>query len=300
MPAPASTHPIAARGLRKEFGNFVALDEVDLTVESGAVHGFLGPNGAGKSTAIRCLLGMYRRTAGKVSVLGMDPQEDPARLTRQVSYVPSDVSLMPQLTGQQTLDLLARLRGARDERREVELIERLALDPSKKVRTYSTGNRQKVMLVAAFSAPTPLLILDEPTSGLDPLMERVFGELVHEAAQDGRTVFLSSHLLAEVDRLCSDVTIVAHGRIVESGSLEQLRRLAAMEVTVRGTPQLLEKLTARFPDSRIDGGEMFVEVEHADLPTVLRCLAEAEATDVTVSPASLESLFMRHYDVQAR
>lgn len=296
--------PIRARGLRKCFGSFAALDAVDLDVQAGTVHGFLGPNGAGKSTTIRVLLGMYRRDGGEVSVLGLDPQQRPAEVTRQVSYVPGDVALQPNLTGQQTLDLLARLRGARDEAREAELVERFALDPSKKVRSYSTGNRQKVMLVAAFAAPTPLLVLDEPTAGLDPLMERVFGECIAEAAAAGRTVLLSSHLLPEVDRLCSAVSIIADGRIVETGSLARLRELAAMELAVHDTPERLAALATRLDGLadaiRVDGDDLHAEVVHTSLPEALRVLADAGATDVTVTPASLESLFLRHYDVQAR
>lgn len=296
--------PIRARALHKRFGHFTALDSVDLDVQAGTVHGFLGPNGAGKSTTIRVLLGMYRRDGGEVSVLGLDPQTHPAEVTRQVSYVPGDVSLQPNLTGRQTLDLLARLRGARDAAREAELIERFALDPSKKVRSYSTGNRQKVMLVAAFAAPTPLLVLDEPTAGLDPLMERVFGECIAEAAAAGRTVLLSSHLLPEVDRLCSAVSIIADGRIVETGSLARLRELAAMELTVHDIPErlaaLARQLERHVEHAAVDGDQLHAEVVHDHLPGALRILADAGSTDVQVTPASLESLFLRHYDVQAR
>lgn len=297
--------PVRIRGLRKQFGSFTALDEVNLDVDAGSVHGFLGPNGAGKSTTMRILLGMYRRDAGEVTVLGLDPQRHPAQVTRQVSYVPGDVILQPNLTGQQTLDLLARLRGKRDTAREAELIERFALDPTKKVRSYSTGNRQKVILVAAFSAPTPLLILDEPTSGLDPLMERVFGECVTETAAAGRTVLLSSHLLPEVDRLCSAVSIIADGRIVESGSLRHLRELAAMQLTVRDTPErlstiatALRRVMAAAP--HVDADYLYVDVQHTELPGALRVLADANPDTVHLAPASLESLFLRYYDIEAR
>ena len=203
-----SEPPVHVRGLVKRFGHFRALDHLDLEVESGSVHGFLGPNGAGKSTTIRVLLGLYRPDEGSVSVLGREPWRDAALINRQVSYVPGDVALWPALTGGQVLDALAGLRGSRDADREAELIERFDLDPTKRVRTYSKGNRQKVALVAALAAPTRLLVLDEPTSGLDPLMERVFTEEVARAAGEGRTVLLSSHILAEVQRLCSAVTII--------------------------------------------------------------------------------------------
>ena len=203
---PGGEPPVRVCGLVKHFGRFRALDGLDLTVEAGSVHGFLGPNGAGKSTTIRVLLGLYRPDGGSVSVLGCEPWRQAALINRQVSYVPGDVALWPALTGGQVLDALAGLRGSRDAEREAELIERFDLDPSKRVRTYSKGNRQKVALVAALAAPTSLLVLDEPTSGLDPLMERVFTEEVARAAAEGRTVLLSSHILAEVQRLCSAVT----------------------------------------------------------------------------------------------
>lgn len=295
-------NPVDVRALVKEFGRFRALDEVDLSVAPGAIHGFLGPNGAGKSTTIRVLLGLYRASSGQVRVLGLDPGTHPAEVTRRVSYVPGDVALWPNLTGRQVLDLLGRLRGVRDRGREDELIERFSLDPSKRVRSYSTGNRQKVMLVAALAAPTELLILDEPTSGLDPLMEQVFAECVRQAAADGRTVLLSSHILAEVDRLCTDVTIIADGRVVESGSLAHLRHLAALDVTVRGDQALLDGLAhdLRGHDPATAEDALVLDVDRERLPGVLARIADSGATDVTVTPASLESLFLRHYEVAAR
>lgn len=294
--------PVDVRGLTKTFGSFTALDGVELAVKTGSVHGFLGPNGSGKSTTIRVLLGLYRATAGHVRVLGLDPGRSPAQVARQVSYVPGDVALWPHLTGAQVLDLLAGLRGRRDEARERELTERFALDPGRKVRSYSTGNRQKVMLVAAFAAPTPLLVLDEPTSGLDPLMEQVFHECVREATAADRTVLLSSHLLPEVERLCSDVTIVADGRVVESGSLAHLRHLAAMEVIVQGPDRLLRELAddLREHAPQVEEGTLVSEVDRQHLPDVLGRIAASGATEVRVAPASLESLFLRHYEVAAR
>ncbi|MFX0537893.1 ABC transporter ATP-binding protein [Ornithinimicrobium sp. Y1847] len=306
-----TTQPIQVQSLVKTFGDFAALDGIDLTVEEGSVHGFLGPNGAGKSTAIRVLLGLYRATAGQVRVLGRDPGAQPAAVARQVSYVPGDVALWPNLTGQQVLDALAGLRGARDQARERELIEAFALDPTRRVRTYSTGNRQKVMLIAAFAAPTPLLVLDEPTSGLDPLMDQVFSGCVQDAAREGRTVLLSSHILGEVERLCTDVTIIRQGQVVESGSLEELRHLAALEVTLGGEPAQLDRVRARLdhaghPLSEVDGvggkrhTSVVARVERDRLPEVLATVAEAGLTEVTVEPASLESLFLRHYEGAAR
>lgn len=301
-----STRPVDVRGLTKMFGSFTALDGVDMTVEQGTVHGFLGPNGAGKSTTIRVLLGLYKPTGGNVSVLGMDPSTRAAEVTRDVSYVPGDVALWPNLTGRQVLDLLAQLRASGsgaapyDRAREAELVERFALDPSKKVGTYSTGNRQKVMLVAAFAAPTYLLILDEPTSGLDPLMEQVFADCVRKATGDGRTILLSSHLLAEVERLCTHVTIVADGRVVESGSLEGMRHLAAVEVRVRAEDEVLGRLAGDVPGARRNEDVIVADVEREHLSEVLASIARSGATDVTINPASLESLFLRHYEVAAR
>lgn len=292
---------IDVRDLTKSFGRFQALDGVDLCVESGTVHGFLGPNGAGKSTTIRILLGLYRATSGTVRVLDLDPGADPTEVARQVSYVPGDVALWPNLTGSQVLSVLAGLRGARDLAAERELTERFALDPSKRVRSYSTGNRQKVMLIAAFAAPTRLLILDEPTSGLDPLMDQVFADCVRQAAAQGRTVLLSSHILGEVERLCTDVTIIADGRVVEAGSLAQLRHLAAVEVGIGGPDDDLIGLQRRIGGQRADHGDRLVlEVARPQLPSVLAEVAASGVTDVTVTPASLESLFLRHYEVAAR
>lgn len=301
-----SARLVDVRGLTKVFGSFTALDGVDMTVEHGTVHGFLGPNGAGKSTTIRVLLGLYKPTGGHVRVLGMDPSTRAAEVTRNISYVPGDVTLWPNLTAQQVLDLLAQLRASGsgaapyDRAREAELVERFALDPSKKIATYSTGNRQKVMLVAAFAAPTRLLILDEPTSGLDPLMEQVFADCVREATGDGRTTLLSSHLLAEVERLCTHVTIVADGRVVESGSLEDMRHLAAVEVRVRAEDEVLGRLAIDVPGARWNEGVVVADVEREHLSAVLASIARSGVTDVTINPASLESLFLRHYEVAAR
>lgn len=295
-----SDDPIEVRGLVKAFGSFHALDGIDLSVEQGSVHGFLGPNGAGKSTAIRVLLGLYRATSGRVRVLGRDPQTHPAEVTRRVSYVPGDVALWPNLTGQQALDVLAGLRGARDEKAEKELIERFSLDPTKRVRSYSTGNRRKVLLVAGFAAPTELLILDEPTAGLDPLMEQTFQQCVEEASAQGRTVLLSSHILSEVERLCTDVTIVKDGRIVETGSLEKLRHLAAVEVSVRADQQTLRELAGQLAGAEVDDGRLTASIDRAELPEALGRISSSGATDVTVAAASLEDLFMRHYRTGAR
>ena len=292
--------PVHVRGVVKRFGRFRALDHLDLEVEAGSVHGFLGPNGAGKSTTIRVLLGLYRPNEGSVSVLGREPWRDAALINRQVSYVPGDVALWPALTGGQVLDALSGLRGSRDTDREAELIERFDLDPTKRVRTYSKGNRQKVALVAALAAPTRLLVLDEPTSGLDPLMERVFTEEVARAAGEGRTVLLSSHILAEVQRLCSAVTIIKNGRVVQHGDLGTLRRLSRTRIEL-GVPTdelatVSQELETMDLDVVEDSGRLSLEVSAEQVPAVLSLAGEHRIQDVTCEPASLEDLFLRHYE----
>jgi len=215
---------IEAVGLQKTFGRFRALDGLDLAVQPGEVHGFLGPNGAGKSTTLRILLGLMRPSGGTARLFGEDPWRCAPRLHRRLAYVPGDVSPWPNLSGGETIDLLLRMRGVSGTGRKAELLQRFHLDPTKKGRAYSKGNRQKVALVAAFAVPTELLILDEPTSGLDPLMEQVFDECVAEHKAAGGTVLLSSHILSEVERLADRVTIIRDGRTVETGTLAELRK----------------------------------------------------------------------------
>jgi ABC-2 type transport system ATP-binding protein len=227
-----TTNAIQVEGLTKSFGSARALDGLDLTVTEGEVHGFLGPNGAGKSTTIRVLIGLVRADAGNVRLLGGDPWSDAVALHRQIAYVPGDVTLWPSLTGGETIDLLARMRGGIDEGRRAELIDRFGLDPSKKARTYSKGNRQKVSLVSAFASNARLLLLDEPSSGLDPLMENVFQQCVTEARDRGATVLLSSHILAETEALCQRVTIIRAGRTIETGTLASMRHLSRTSITV--------------------------------------------------------------------
>lgn len=310
---PGSPHtayaPIVIEGLVKRFGTFTALDGFYLRVESGRVHGFLGPNGAGKSTTIRTLLGLYRANSGRVRVLGLDPATHSAAINRKVAYVPGDVGFWPNLTGGQVLDALGGLRGARDREREAELVERFALDPTRKIRTYSKGNRQKVALVAALSAPVDLLLLDEPTSGLDPLMEEVFADCVTEAASAGRTVLLSSHVLGEVERLCSHVTIIKEGRTVESGSLADLRALSASRVVFRCATTLGASLVDEFRTLglaptvvEVAPGEVRVssQVPRQKVPDALGLLAHHQVTEIACTPATLEDLFLRHYETRPR
>src|SRR5215469_2108441 len=222
---------IEAKGLVKRFGKATALDGLDLTVRTGEVHAFLGPNGAGKTTTIRILLGLLRKDGGEVALLGGDPWRDATALHGRLAYVPGDVTLWPTLTGGEIIDLLARLRGdGADRKRRDELIERFELDPAKKARAYSKGNRQKVALIAALASDAELLVLDEPTSGLDPLMEAAFRDCVSAERQGGRTVLLSSHILAEAEALADRVTIIRSGRTIETGTLAELRHLSRTTV----------------------------------------------------------------------
>lgn len=291
-----------ARGLVKSFGAFRALDGLDLAVSAGEVHGFLGPNGAGKSTTIRILLGLMRATGGEAHLFGQDPWRDAADLHRRVAYVPGDVALWPNLSGGETIDLLLRMRDAepRSSRRD-ELVERFELDPTKKGRAYSKGNRQKVALVAAFAAHAELLILDEPTSGLDPLMEQIFNECVAEATAAGATVLLSSHILSEVERLADRVTIIREGRAVETGSLDSLRHLHRSKVsaTVTGAVPQLTGL-AGVHDVMIDGTRVSCTVDPDGLPAVLTALTAAGVTALSSSPPSLEELFLDAYRTPVR
>jgi ABC-2 type transport system ATP-binding protein len=285
-------------GLSKSFGRTRALDGLDLTVAPGDVTGFLGPNGAGKSTTIRVLLGLLRADGGTVRLLGGDPWHDAVALHRRIAYVPGDVTLWPNLTGMQAIDFLAGLRGtdAVDEKRRNQLIERFELDPHKKARTYSKGNRQKVAIVAAFSTRAELFVLDEPTSGLDPLMEQAFQQCVREVADQGAAVLLSSHILAEVEKLCDTVTIVRAGRTVRSGSLEQLRHLMRTTVTarVRGDGRGLDG-EPYVHDLRDDEGLLRFSVDRGDLDRAMNRLTDLGIDELTVAPASLEDMFLREY-----
>ncbi|MFI8324767.1 ATP-binding cassette domain-containing protein [Streptomyces sp. NPDC085529] len=291
------TNAISVAGLHKSFGRTHALDGLDLTVATGEVHGFLGPNGAGKSTTIRVLLGLLRADSGTVRLLGGDPWADAVALHRRLAYVPGDVTLWRNLSGGEVIDLYGRLRGnGLDPARRAELIERFELDPTKKGRTYSKGNRQKVALVAAFASDAELLVLDEPTSGLDPLMEEVFQDCVREARDRGRTVLLSSHILSEVETLCDRVSIVRKGHTVESGSLADLRHLTRTSVTAElaGAPEGLDRLPG-VHDLRAEGRKVRLQVDTDKLDPVLAALLAAGVRSLTSTPPTLEELFLRHY-----
>jgi ABC-2 type transport system ATP-binding protein len=288
------TEAIRVDALVKTFGRTRALDGLDLTVRTGEVHGFLGPNGAGKTTTLRVLLGLLRADAGTVSLLGGDPWRDATTLHRRLAYVPGDVTLWPSLSGGEVIDLLGRLRGGLDPRRRADLLERFELDPRKKGRAYSKGNRQKVALVAALASDVELLLLDEPTSGLDPLMEEVFREVIRE--QKGRTVLLSSHILAEVEALCDRVTIVREGKAVESGTLAELRHLTRthIEAETVTAPSGLDSL-AGVHDLVVSGNRVNFDVDNDNLDAALRQLSGLGIRTLVSQPPTLEQLFLRHY-----
>jgi ABC-2 type transport system ATP-binding protein len=282
--------------LTKSFGTTQALRGIDLTVKQGEVHGFIGPNGAGKSTTIRILLGILRKTSGEISLLGGDPWQDAVELHRRLLYVPGDVTLWPDLSGGEIIDLLGRLHGGLNASRKKQLLERFQLDPTKKSGTYSKGNRQKVALVAAFSCEAELYLLDEPTSGLDPLMEVLFQEYMAEVKKDGKTVLLSSHILSEVETLCDRVSIIRQGQIVESGTLSQLRHFTRTTVNVEtGSAAIeLEKLSGVHDVSQ-DGLKYRFSVDSNALTEVMEALLPLGIKSLTAEPPSLEDLFMRHY-----
>jgi ABC-2 type transport system ATP-binding protein len=287
---------ISVSGLVKTFGRTRALDGLDLTIETGEVHGFLGPNGAGKTTTLRILLGLLRANAGTVTVLGGDPWRDATTLHRRLAYVPGDVTLWPTLSGGEVIDLLGRLRGGLDPKRRASLLERFELDPTKKGRAYSKGNRQKVALIAALASDVELLLLDEPTSGLDPLMEEKFRECIEEERQAGRTVLLSSHILAEVEALCDRVSIIRAGRTVETGTLSQLRHLTRTSVSAElaGAPNGLAELPG-VHDLHVDDNRVRCQVDSDKLDGLLRALTNAGVRSLTSQPPTLEELFLRHY-----
>ncbi|KAA8967685.1 ABC transporter ATP-binding protein [Mycobacterium sp.] len=296
MPADQSDTPIEIRDLTKNFGAVRALDGLDLTVHGGEVHGFLGPNGAGKSTTIRILLGLVKADAGTVRLFGADPWTDGVDLHRQIAYVPGDVTLWPSLTGGEIIDLLARMRGGIDERRRADLIERFELDPHKKARTYSKGNRQKVSLISAFSSQARLLLLDEPSSGLDPLMENVFQQCVREARDRGTTVLLSSHILAETEALCERVTIIRAGKTVETGSLDSMRHLSrtSIKAEMTGDPGDVSRIEG-VEDVSVDGNTLRAQVDSESLGELIRVLGDAGVSSLVSQPPTLEELFLRHY-----
>ena len=286
-------------GLEKRFGATLAVDGLDLTVAEGEVHGFLGPNGAGKTTTLRLLLGMLHPDGGEATLLGRDPWRDTVELHARLAYVPGDVSLWPNLTGGEAIDVLTRLRGGADPARRDELLQRFDLDPTKKARTYSKGNRQKVALVAGLASDVELYLLDEPTSGLDPLMEAVFKECVSELREQGRTVLLSSHILAEVEALCDRVSIIRQGRLVESGTLTDLRHLTRTTIVAEtARPATTVSSLPGIHRFQAEDGRVRFDVDAEHLDAVVRSLGELGVRSLESHPPTLEQLFLRFYGVE--
>jgi ABC-2 type transport system ATP-binding protein len=290
------TEAISVCALSKSFGQTRALDELDLSVDWGEVHGLLGPNGAGKTTTLRILLGLMRADAGQVRLLDGDPWRDTVALHRRLAYVPGDVTLWPELSGGEVIDLLGRMRGGLDPQRRADLLHRFDLDPKKKCRTYSKGNRQKVALVAALASDVELLLLDEPTAGLDPLMEAIFREFIREERQAGRTVLLSSHILAEVEAVCDRVTIIRNGRAVETGTLPELRHFTRTSITAElvARPDGLDGLPG-VHDLQVDGTRLRCQVDPGALDGLLQHLTAAGVRSLVSQPPTLEEVFLRHY-----
>ncbi|MEP6563138.1 MAG: ABC transporter ATP-binding protein, partial [Nakamurella sp.] len=290
---------IDVNGVVKTFGSVRALDNLKLSVTTGEVHGFLGPNGAGKSTAIRILLGQLRADSGAATVLGGDPWRDAVDLHRRLAYVPGEVNLWSNLSGGEVIDLLSRLRGGVDRVRRDELIERFELDPRKKGRAYSKGNRQKVAIVAALASDVELLILDEPTTGLDPLMEAVFQNCINAEKSRGRTVLLSSHILSEVEALCDRVSIIRSGTVVETGTLPELRHLTRTAINAEVDTVPAELATSNgVHDLVVEGSRLRFDVDSTELDRVLRVLVLGGVRSLTATPPTLEELFLRHYGDQ--
>jgi len=289
---------VSVQNLTKRFGKFEALRGVNLEVKAGEVYGFIGPNGAGKSTTIRVLLGILQPTAGKVAVFGLDAWHHAVDIHNRIAYVPGDVNLWPNLTGGEVIDLFTRLRRGDSKSRREDLIQRFDLDPSKKCRTYSKGNRQKVALVAAFASEADLYILDEPTSGLDPLMEQVFQQCVQEVKEEGKSVLLSSHILQEVERLCDKVSIIRQGEVIETGTLQELRHLTRTSISVR-TQHPLTMLSAQPGVHDIlteASGSVMFSVDSELLGQTIAYLGQHGIVTMECTPPTLEQLFMRHYE----
>ena len=287
---------IEIKGLVKKFGSFTVLNGIDLTINEGEVLAYIGPNGAGKSTTIRTLLGILQATSGSVKVFGKDAWKDAVEIHKRIAYVPGDVNLWPNLTGGEVIDLFVRLRGKYDKEVRKQLIKRFELDPTKKCRTYSKGNRQKVALIAAFASDADLFILDEPTSGLDPLMEHVFQECVLERKTAGKGVLLSSHIMSEVERLCDRVAIIREGKIVEQGTLDQLRHLTSytMKVSAERTIEGLDSLNGVYDISK-EADTITFQVDTDKMGAVIAHLNQFGICKLESMPPTLEELFMRHY-----
>lgn len=287
---------IEVKGLTKKFGRFTALGQVDLTINEGEIYGFIGPNGAGKSTTIRVLLGMLKSTEGEVKIFGMDAWKDAVKIHKRIAYVPGEANLWPNLSGGEVIDLFLKMRGNGNQQKRDELIERYHLDPTKKCRTYSKGNRQKIALISAFASEADLYILDEPTSGLDPLMEKVFQENVKEAKAAGKSVLLSSHILSEVEKVCDKIAIIREGKIIETGTLSEMRHLTRTQLTIKTkepVPSLSDIKGVHNPIASVDG--LTFQVDTEELSEVIRYISSYGVLKLESAPPTLEDLFMRHY-----
>ncbi|MFY9505287.1 MAG: ABC transporter ATP-binding protein [Caldicoprobacterales bacterium] len=291
---------ISVRDLTKKFGKFTALNKVNLELEKGDIYGFIGPNGAGKTTTIRILLGILKASGGKATVFGQDVWKDAVSIHKNLAYVPGDVKLWPNLTGGELIDLFIKLRGSNNKTRRDELIERFQLDPTKKCRTYSKGNRQKVALIVAFASDADLYILDEPTSGLDPLMEQIFQELILEARDQGKTILLSSHILHEVEKLCNKVSIIREGQIIEAGDLKKLRHLTRTRMEVETKRQLegFDRVKG-VHDLYVKDKTVYFQVDSEEINNVIKFISPFEILRLESAPPTLEDLFMRHYRGEA-
>lgn len=283
--------------LSKRFGKFTALNDINLKVAEGEVFGYIGPNGAGKTTTIRVLLGILQASEGTAKVFGMDAWKDAVEIHKRLAYVPGDVNLWPNLTGGEVIDLFVSLRGKHDKKRRKELLEAFDLDPSKKCRTYSKGNRQKVALVAALASDADLYILDEPTSGLDPLMEQVFQAAVLDLKKQGKGIFLSSHIMSEVEKLCDRISIIKEGTIVETGTLDEMRHLTRMSMTIKTETPIkgLEKVKGVYEITEHQGGTTF-QVDSDAVGEVVSFIGKFGVKKLESTPPTLEDLFMRHYN----
>lgn len=287
---------LEVKELTKRFGKFTALKGIDLTLNQGEVFGYIGPNGAGKTTTINVLLGILKATSGRAQIFGKDVWNDAVEIHKHIAYIPGEVNLWPNLTGGEVIDLLTSLHGEADSAKRKKLLKLFELDPTKKCRTYSKGNRQKAALVSAFATDSDLYILDEPTSGLDPLMEQVFQECVGELKNDGKTILLSSHILSEVEKLCDRISIIREGKIIETGTLAELRHLTNTTMTV-STEKPIENLAEIKGISGIkqqNHGFSF-QVETAEIGNVMTVLSRYGITRLESAPPTLEDLFMRHY-----
>ena len=291
---------VEVKNVSKKFDNFTALHKIDLTVKKGEVFGFIGPNGAGKSTTIRILLGILKPNQGTAILFGKDAWKDAVEIHKRIAYVPGDVSLWPNLTGGEVIDLFMQLQGSKNRAKRDELIKRFDFDPTKKCRTYSKGNRQKIALIAAFASDADLYILDEPTSGLDPLMERIFQECVEEIKDQGKSVLLSSHILSEVERLCDRVAIIREGNIIETGTMEQLRHLTETILKVETAKKVvgIEKLDG-IRDIITEGNFLSFQVENDKIEDVMAFLVPYGIKKIESTPPTLEELFMRHYEISS-